>query len=166
VSAPGRARIAGTPALTLTLGLALAVAFAGCGGSHTKTATPASFAADFQPLHMQIAATAAAVAQTLQTAPNLSDQQLANAFGAQARDVANEHVHLQALSPPTPDVTVFGSLLTALGKIGDDLNQLSNAAAAGDTGSAKLVTAAVIRDGGAVKAANDGLGRVFGIPDA
>jgi len=131
------------------------VAVAGCGGKSTEDA----YKDDYPPLSRKIVALGGEVGKTIQNAGNSTNQQLSDAFGNYAQKLGDLQQQVDDLDPPKDLDDEQGALVSAMGDVQGDLNDISGAASKGDPKAARAATAHLIQDSAKLASARRTLNR-------
>jgi hypothetical protein len=132
-----------------------AVAVAGCGGKSTDDA----YKDDYPPLSRKIVALGGEVGRSIQNAGNSTNQQLADAFGNYAQKLGDLQQQVDDLDPPKDLDDRQSALVSAMGDVQGDLNDISKAASKGDPKAARAATVALIQDSAKLATARRALNR-------
>jgi hypothetical protein len=116
------------------------MAFAACGGDDDDQA----FRDDFPALSERIAAVGAQVGNTLETAENASDQELANEFDDFAQRVGDLRQQLEELEPPEDLADERDDLASAMADVRSSLDDIASAAEDSDPEAAREATLELI----------------------
>ena len=119
-----------------------ALAVAGCGGKSTED----TYKDDYPPLSRKIVALGGEVGRSIQNAGNSTNQQLADDFGNYAQRLGDLQQQVDDLDAPKDLDDRQGALVSAMGDVQGDLNDISKAASKGDPKAARAATVELIRD--------------------
>jgi len=132
-----------------------AVAVAGCGGKSTDDA----YKDDYPPLSRKIVALGGEVGRSIQNAGNSTNQQLADEFGNFAQKLGDLQQQVDDLKPPKDLEDEQNALVSAMGDVQGDLNDISGAASKGDPKAARTATTQLIQDSAKLGSARRTLNR-------
>jgi hypothetical protein len=132
-----------------------AVTVAGCGGKSTEDA----YKHDFPPLSKKIVALGTQVGSSIQNAGKSTNEKLADAFGNYAQELGDLQQQVDDLEPPKDLETKQNALVSAMGDVQGDLNDIASAATKGDPSSARGATTQLITDSAKLANARRALAR-------
>jgi chromosome segregation ATPase len=128
--------------LTALLVAALAIpGIAACGGDDGDDQ---AFQDDFPALSERIASLGEEVVDTIETAENASDQELANEFDDFAQRLGDLRQDLEELEPPEDLADEREDLVSAMGEVRSSLDDIASAAEEGDPQAAREATLELI----------------------
>jgi chromosome segregation ATPase len=143
--------------LTALLVAALAMlGIAACGGDDGDDQ---AFQDDFPALSERIASLGEEVGNTIETAENASDQELANEFDDFAQQLGELRQELQNLEPPEDLADEREDLVSAMGEVRSSLESIASAAEEGDPQAAREATLELIDRSGELSDARRALGQ-------
>lgn len=114
---------------------------AACGGDDGDDQ---AFQDDFPALSQRISALGEEVGNTIETAENASDQELANEFDDFAQQLGDLRQELEELEPPEDLADEREDLVSAMGDVRSSLQSIASAAEEGDPEAAREATLALI----------------------
>ena len=150
----GRARIA-------VAALIAAAVLAGCGGSGPSLA---AFKSAFKVNKVRFYQLSIDLQQAIGGAGAKSDAQLASELSALSARANNQASQLASLNPPARYKGELGKLVAGFRGIGTDLKQISVAAVKRNAQQASTATRELVVDATKVRAADDGLSSLLGLP--
>ena len=152
-------------AALLALGL-----LAGCGdddngggnGGDDAAEVKEKFATAYRPINDEFVALGAEVGEAVQSARGKSNSELTRTFGDFADRVRQLRTRLDALEPPPELEADTKRLSEAMALVGDDVRQISVAAATGDAEKARTEAQQLVRHSVEVRTARRTLARKTG----
>jgi hypothetical protein len=145
------------------IGVAALVAvavLAGCGGGPSLAAFKSAFKAEkvrFHQLSLDLQ-------QAIGNAGSKSDAQLAIELSALSARADKQASQLASLNPPGKDKDDLDKLVAGFRAVATDLEQISGAAVKRNAQQASTATRALVVDATKVRAADDGLSALLGLP--
>ena len=127
-----------------------------CGGDDGDEQ---SFQDDVPALSERIASLGEEVGDTIETAENASDQELANEFDEFAQQLGDLRQQLEDLEPPEDLADERDDLASAMGQVRSSLESLASAAEEGDPEAAREATLQLIDDSRELRDARQALGK-------
>ena len=151
-------------AALLALGL-----LAGCGGDDDDggggdeaAEVKKEFEEGYRPINDEFLAIGGEVAETIQAAKGKTNAELTRAFGDLAADVRDLRARLDALRPPPEYEADTARVSKAMEVVGEDLREISVAAATGNASEARTQVQQLIRHSVEVRTARRALARKTG----
>lgn len=156
--------------LTLVAALLALGLLAGCGdddngggnGGDDAAEVKEKFATAYRPINDEFLALGAEVGQAVQSARGKSNSELTRTFGEFADQVRELRTRLDALEPPPELEADTKRLSAAMALVGDDVRQISVAAAIGDADKARTEAQQLVRHSVEVRTARRALARKTG----
>ena len=130
-----------TGAVTTLLLVSALLAIPACGGDDGDDQ---AFQDDFPALSERIASLGEEVVETIETAENASDQELANEFDDFAQRLGDLRQDLDELEPPEDLADERDDLVSAMGAVRNSLDDIASAAEEGDPQPAREATLQLI----------------------
>ena len=127
-----------------------------CGGDDGDDQ---AFQEDFPALSERIQSLGEQVGDTIETAENASDQELANEFDAFAQKLGDLREELEDLEPPEDLADERDDLESAMGQVRSSLESIASAAEEGDPEAAREATLQLIDRSGDLRDARQALGQ-------
>ena len=127
-----------------------------CGGDDGDDQ---AFQDDFPALSERIQSLGEQVGDTIETAENASDQELANEFDAFAQKLGDLREELEDLEPPEDLADERDDLESAMGQVRSSLESIASAAEEGDPEAAREATLQLIDDSRELRDARQALGK-------
>jgi predicted nucleic acid-binding Zn-ribbon protein len=141
--------------LTTLLLIALAIlAIAACGDDDGETQ---AFEDDFPALSERIASLGSEVGNTIETAENASDDELAREFDDFAQQVEDLRQDLEDLEPPEDLADERDDLVSAMDGVRTSLESIASAAEDGDPEAAREATLELLDNSNELRAARQAL---------
>jgi hypothetical protein len=137
-----------TTVLAVVLGLSL---LAGCGDDKKSGPSKEKYAERYKPINDEFVALGQEVANTVRTAKGQTDVALADTFAQQAKQVEQLKTRLEDLDPPDDYKPDHDKLVTAMGLVQADLQEISDTARAHDAAGAKAATQKLFADSAQVR---------------
>jgi hypothetical protein len=131
-----------------------AVAALGCGKSTEDT-----YKDDFPPISEKVVALGNKVGDSITKAGQSTNQQLAEAFGNYAQELGDLQQQLDDLDPPEDLAADQDKLVSAIGDVQGDLNDIAAAAQQGNPQAARSATRELILDSQQLRDARRALAR-------
>jgi hypothetical protein len=159
------------PLLPALLAALLAVGLlAGCGdddggnggGGDEAAEVKREFEQGYRPINDEFLALGAEVGKAVETARGKSNSELTRTFGGFADRVRDLRARLDALEPPPELEADRKRLSAAMALVGDDVRQISVAAATGDAAKAREEAQQLVRHSVEVRTARRALARKTG----
>jgi hypothetical protein len=141
--------------LAILFALVGAVAVAGCGGKSSED----TYKDDYPPLSRKIVALGGEVGKSIQNAGKSTNQQLADQFDGYAKRLGDLKQQVDDLDPPKDLENRQGALVSAMGDVQADLQDISDAASKGDPKAARAATVKLIRDSATLASARRALNK-------
>jgi hypothetical protein len=146
-----------TRSLTVLLLSAVAVlGVAACGGDDGDDQ---AFQDDFPALSERIQSLGEEVGNTIETAENASDQELADEFDEFAQQLGELRQELEDLEPPEDLADEREDLVSAMGEVRSSLESIASAAEEGDPEAAREATLELIDHSDELRDARQALGQ-------
>jgi hypothetical protein len=114
---------------------------AACGGDNGDAE---AFQDDFPALSQRLQSLGEEVGNTIETAQNASDQELANEFEDFAQELGDLRQELEDLEPPEDLADERDDLVSAMGEVRSSLDDIAGAAEEGDPEAAREATLELI----------------------
>ena len=127
-----------------------------CGGDDGDDQ---AFQEDFPALSERIQSLGEQVGDTIETAENASDQELANEFDAFAQKLGDLREELEDLEPPEDLAEERDDLESAMAQVRSSLESIASAAEEGDPEAAREATLQLIDRSGDLRDARQALGQ-------
>jgi len=155
------------PTLIALIAALLAVGLlAGCGGDDNGGDDAAElkeeFAEDYRPINDEFLALGERTGRAVSTAEDKSNSEITREFGAIADEVRDLRQRLDALEAPPELEADRKRLSAAMALVGDDVRQISVAAATGDADKARTEAQQLVRHSVEVRTARRALARKTG----
>jgi hypothetical protein len=128
----------------LTALVLVAIAFAGIAACGGDDGDDQAFQDDFPALNERITALGEEVGNTIETAENASDQELANEFDDFAQQLGELRRQLEELEPPEDLADERDELVSAMAEVRSSLESIASAAEEGDPEAAREATLELI----------------------
>jgi methyl-accepting chemotaxis protein len=125
----------------LVIGCLALLGIAACGDDDSDTAT---FQDDFPALSQRIQSLGEEVGNTIETAQNATDEELANEFDDFAQQLGDLRQDLEDLDPPDDLADERDELVSAMGEVRSSLDDIASAAEDGDPEAAREATVQLI----------------------
>jgi hypothetical protein len=129
------------PRTALAVALIAILGIAACGGDDDDDQ---AFQDDFPALSERIVSLGEEVGDTIETAENASDQELAREFDDFAQELGDLRQQLDDLEPPEDVADERDDLVSAMGEVRSSLEGIASAAEAGDPEAAGEATLELI----------------------
>jgi hypothetical protein len=155
--------------IALLAGLLALGLVAGCGdddgggnGGDDAAEVKEEFSEAYRPINDDFLALGAEVGQAVQTAKGKSNSEITRTFGGFAEKVTEIRARLDALEPPPELEADAKRLSNAMALVGDDVRQISVAAATGNAEEARTQAQELVRHSVEVRTARRALARKTG----
>jgi predicted nucleic acid-binding Zn-ribbon protein len=143
----------------LTALVLAAIAFAGIAACGGDDGDDQAFQDDFPALNERIAALGEEVGNTIETAENASDRELANEFDDFAQRLGDLRQELEELEPPEDLADEREDLVSAMGEVRSSLESIASAAEESDPEAAREATLELIEGSDELRDARAALAR-------
>ena len=154
--------------LTIVAALLALGLLAGCGdddnggGGDDAAEVKEEFSKEYRPINDEFLALGGEVGEAVKTARGKTNSELTRTFGGFADDVRDLRTRLDALEPPPELEDETKRLSAAMALVGDDVRQISVAAATGDADKARTEAQQLVRHSVEVRTARRALARETG----
>jgi hypothetical protein len=135
--------------------LLAAFAVAACGGGDEDDA----FQDEFPPLSERLASLGNEVGDSIETAAQASDEELADDFGRFSRELGDLRRRLQDLEPPEDLADERDDLASAMGEVRGSLEDIADAAERSDPEAAREATIELVQESADLREARQTLVR-------
>jgi predicted nucleic acid-binding Zn-ribbon protein len=144
------------PLTALVVAAIAMLGIAACGGDDGDDQ---AFGDDFPALSERIQALGEETGNTIETAANATDEELANEFDDIAQQLGNLRQELEDLEPPEDLADERDDLVSAMGEVRSSLEDIAGAAEAGDPEAAREATLELIDRSEELRDARQALGQ-------